>query len=148
MIKPKLITMTVYEYRELKRGRPEKSLQALKNDLDKVFKAYIRERDSNRIYFTCISCGVQKPVRRMHAGHFHSAGHNEAIRWHECNVNGQCDHCNYFLHGNYAGYLKGMLKKYGPKVVADLEIQRHNRSKMMKFEVQLLIDEYKKKLKE
>lgn len=136
----------VSEFRKMK-VKPEKSLQALKKDLDKVFNAWIRKRDSLFGVFHCISCDTVKLVKFMHAGHYFSAGHNEAIRWNEFNVNGQCDRCNYFLHGNFEGYTKGMLKKYGQKVIDDLEIQRHNKSKMFKFEVQLLIDEYKKKLK-
>lgn len=144
MVAKKLIPVS--EFRGMK-IKPEKSLQALKKDLDKVFNAYIRKRDSNSGVFKCISCGKTCALQLMHAGHFHSAGHNEATRWNECNVNGQCSHCNYFLHGNYPGYLQGMLKKYGKEVVQELEIKRFNKSRMMKFEVQLLIDEYKNKLK-
>lgn len=134
----------VANFRNMK-VKKQKSLQQLKQDLDKAFNAYIRKRDSSPgyVFFVCISCGIPKRTKLMHAGHFHSAGHHEAIRWDERNVNGQCDRCNYFLHGNFEGYLKGMIKKYGQKVIDDLEIQRHNKSKMMKFEVQLLIDKYK-----
>lgn len=137
----------VSEFRKMK-VKPEKSLQALKKDLDKVFNAYIRKRDTlpNGL-FRCITCREFKPVRLMHAGHYLSAGHNPAVRWNEFNVNGQCSHCNTFLHGNISKYIDGMREKYGLKVLEDLEIQRHNRSKMMKFEVQLLIETYKEKLK-
>lgn len=137
----------VSEFRKMK-VKPEKSLQALKKDLDDAFNAFIRKRDTLSGYvFRCISCGDFKLINQMNAGHYFSAGHNEAIRWNEFNVNGQCIHCNKFLHGNEKGYREGMLKKYGPKVLEDLEIQRHNKSKMFKFEVQLLIEEYKNKLK-
>lgn len=137
----------VSEFRKLKL-KPEKSLQKLKQDLDKVFNAYIRNRDTQGSYFVCISCGDTKPLSQMHAGHFHSAGHNEAIRWNEFNTNGQCVRCNLHLHGNLIGYASGLRKKYGWKVMDDLEIQRHNKSKYFKFEVQHLIEFYKKKLKE
>lgn len=140
----------VSEFRKMK-VKPEKSLQKLKQDLDKVFNAWIRKRDTLPDgSFICISCDKRKlnNGENMHAGHFHSAGHNEAIRWNKFNVNGQCDRCNYFLHGNFEGYQKGMLKKYGTKVLNDLEIQRHNKSKMFKFEVQHLIEFYKKQLTE
>ena len=83
----------------------------------------------------------------MNAGHFFSAGHNEAVRWIEENVNGQCIRCNNFLHGNLSGYREGMLKKYGQKTIDRLEIQRHNKSRMFKFEVEYLIKQYKEKLK-
>jgi 5-methylcytosine-specific restriction endonuclease McrA len=132
----------------LKAWTTEKSLPKLKAKLDKVFNAFIRKRDTlPGNVFKCISCGELKHVSKMHAGHFHSAGHNEATRWVEENVNGQCERCNTFLHGNLLGYREGMLKKYGQRILDRLEIQRHNRSKMMRFEVTILIQEYKKKLK-
>jgi 5-methylcytosine-specific restriction endonuclease McrA len=128
----------------------EKTLPALKKDLDKVFNAYIRRRDTiyseGRSFFICISCTEPKTTDQMHAGHFHSAGHNEAVRWDERNVNGQCIKCNTYLHGNFGGYLKGMVKKWGQNVVDSLELKRHNKSKMFKFELELLIKEYKTKL--
>lgn len=137
----------VSEFRKMK-VKPEKSLQALKKDLDKVFNAWIRKRDTlPGDVFRCISCGEFKPKNQMNAGHYFSAGHNEAIRWNEFNCASQCVRCNLHLHGNFEGYTRGMLFRYGQKVIDDLEIQRHNKSKMFKFEVQLLIDEYKKKLK-
>ena len=83
----------------------------------------------------------------MNAGHFHPAGNHESIRWDERNVNGQCIQCNNFKHGNYQGYLKGMLKKWGQNVVNELEIKKHNLSKWHKFEVSLMIQEYQSKLK-
>lgn len=127
----------------------ERGLPALKKDLDKVFNAFIRKRDTlfadGTPYFICISCNEPKPVDLMHAGHFHSAGHNEAVRWDERNVNGQCVRCNTFLHGNFGGYEKGMVRKWGQSVVEALEIKRHNKSKMFKFEIELLIQHYKSK---
>jgi hypothetical protein len=137
----------VSEFRKLK-VKPEKSLAALKKDLDKVFNAWIRKRDSaSNGTFQCISCQEWKPIKQMNAGHFFSAGHNAAIRWHEFNCAGQCIKCNLYLHGNFEGYLKGMIARYGQTVVDALEIQRHNKSRMMAFEVRLLIAEYKEKLK-
>ena len=125
----------------------QKTLAQLKKDLTKVFNAYIRKRDSNDDgTFICISCNKTKDVRLMHAGHFHSAGKNEAVRWDELNVSGQCSYCNTFEHGNLLGYREGIIKKYGQKIVDDLEIKRHNKSKMARFEVQLLIEIYKQKL--
>ena len=82
----------------------------------------------------------------MNAGHYFAAGHNEPIRYDEHNVNGQCIRCNKFLHGNLIGYTKGMLKKYGQATIDDLEIRRHNISKLAKFEVRLLMDIYEKKI--
>lgn len=130
----------------------EKTLNALKKELQEVFNEFIRLRDTRYDrgvpYFICISCNKPKPVKQMNAGHFHPVGGNDSVRYNEQNCNGQCIDCNHFKHGNYKGYLRGMLKKYGQNTVDNLEIQRHNRSKLMKFEVSLLIDVYEKKVKE
>jgi len=125
----------------------EKSLATLKSELTKVFNEYIRKRDAMGNKFQCISCGKPQPLDQMNAGHFYSAGHNESIRWDERNVNGQCVRCNCFLHGNLLEYERGMRTKWGQKTLDELSVRRHNRSKMAKFEVSLLIDEYKLKLK-
>lgn len=122
------------------------SLALLEKRLDEVFNRWIRKRDSlPGGVFKCISCSAIRPTSLMHAGHFHSAGHNKATRWDEVNVNGQCVRCNTFLGGNLLGYREGMLKKYGKKVVDDLEIKRFNKSKMTSFEIDLLIKHYQNK---
>lgn len=127
----------------------QKTLAQLKKDLTRVFNEFIRLRDSYpNGKFKCISSGKICPISQMHAGHYFSAGHNESIRWDERNVNGQSIRDNFFLHGNFGGYTKGMLEKYGQAVIDELEIKRHNRSKMHKFEVELLIQEYKQKVKD
>jgi len=133
---------------KIKRKLPkEKTLSQLKKDLTKVFNAFIRKRDTlPNGTFKCISCGKFLPVSQMNAGHYFAAGHNESIRWDERNVNGQCVHDNLYLHGNFHGYTNGMIHKYGQKVVDELNIKRHNKSKMARFEVSYLIQEYKKKL--
>jgi len=142
--KDKVIPVT--EFRKMK-VKKEKTLPELKKELDTVFNKFIRQRDAPLYFFRCISCGNRKSIKQLNAGHYFSAGHNEAVRWNEQNVNGQCIRCNKYLHGNLEEYRKGMIKKYGQKVLDDLEIQRHNKSKMMKFEIQFLIHKYKALLK-
>lgn len=130
----------------------EPSLPSLKKTLTKVFNKFIRERDtlvdpSGQEYFICISCDKPKPTSEMHAGHFIPAGSSEAIRWDERNVNGQCRYCNTYLHGNPLGYEKGMLKKWGQAVIDALRQKKNNVSKWHKFEVTIMIEQYRKRLK-
>lgn len=127
--------------------KPERSLAKLKKDLDKVFNAFIRERDTIGGAFQCISCRVWKPVEQMNAGHYYSAGHHPALRWNEFNVNGQCVRCNCFLSGNLLEYEKGMIVKYGEDKLKWLELVRHNKSKLDRFEIKYLINHYKEKLR-
>lgn len=129
-----------------------KGLAALKNDLQKVFNTFIRLRDTQTgalhgtKYFVCISCGASKEVTEMHAGHYFPVGGHEAVRFDEDNVHGQCRHCNYFKHGNEKGYRVNLIKKIGQERFNKLELRAHNLSKMHRFEVELLIQEYKAKI--
>jgi hypothetical protein len=125
-----------------------KSLPKLKLELQEVFNKFIRLRDQKNGVFKCISCGQFKVVNQMNAGHYHSQGHNEAVRYDETNVNGQCVRCNLMLHSNALGYQAGLIKKYGKQIIDILEIKRHNKSKMGKFELNLLIKEYSQKVKD
>lgn len=99
----------------------KKSIAELIKLATKYFNAYVRKRDSKDGYFVCISCQERKPVERMHAGHFLSAGHHGAVRFDERNVHGQCHHCNTFLHGNILGYQEGLIAKIGIKAVQELK---------------------------
>jgi hypothetical protein len=129
----------------------KKTLAALKKELQEIFNEFIRLRDTEigqgRKFFTCISCGQPKELFEMHAGHYWPVGGHEAVRYDEDNVHGQCRHCNYFKHGNEKGYRPRLIKKIGQKAFDALEMRAHNRSKMMAFEVEYLIQEYKNKIK-
>lgn len=128
----------------------QKSLSTLLGDLQKIFNEYIRLRDTKysngTSFFVCISCQQPKGLDRMHAGHFFSVGGHPATRFDDDNVHGQCDHCNYFQHGNLAAYKENLIKKIGAERFRILEIRSQNRSKLMAFEVNLLIDMYKQNI--
>jgi hypothetical protein len=135
----------------LKAQEKPKSLSVLKKELIEIFHLYIRLRDTKydngKPYFICISCWVRKPLDEMNAGHFHSAGNNEYIRFHEKNVNGQCFGCNVMADGNMTGYRGGMLVKYGKEVFDELEAIRHSLAKFDRNDVLEMIDTYKQKVK-
>lgn len=128
----------------------KKSLSTLKGDLQKVFNQYIRLRDTiydkGTPYFVCISCRQPKGLDQMHAGHFWPVGGHEAVRFDEDNVHGQCEYCNTFKHGNLVQYTPNIIKKIGHARFEALSYRRLNKSKMMAFEVELLIQQYKDKI--
>lgn len=130
----------------------QKSLSTLLGDLQKVFNEFIRIRDtkySNRqAYFTCIACGQAKDLSEMHAGHYFSVGAHPAVRFDEDNVHGECRACNYFQHGNLVKYKDNLIKKIGPERFRILEIRSQNRSKLVAWEVNMLIEEYKEKIEQ
>lgn len=112
------------------------SLPNLLKKAQKVFNAWIRERDKN---MGCISCGA--PVTE--AGHYFSQGHHSALRFNEMNTNGQCTRCNCFLHGNLLKYRNGMVKKYGEEKLLLLESQARKPKKWSRFELEQIIEHYK-----
>jgi len=89
-----------------------------------------------------------KELDQMHAGHYWPVGGNESVRFDEDNVHGQCVRCNYHEHGNLVGYTYGIIAKIGKERYEVLGVKRHNRSKMMAFEINLLIDQYTLKVAE
>lgn len=131
--------------------RKPKTLSKLKKELDKAFNAFIRNRDiwffgSNSGYhFKCISCNEVKSIEQMHAGHFYARTFT-ATRWDERNVNGQCVGCNTFRHGNLLEYRKGMLAKYGPEVLEELEVKKNQVFKLNREWLTEMIELYKNKI--
>lgn len=130
----------------------KKSLATLKKELQEVFNKFIRIRDTKHDkgapYFICISCGEPKGLEQMNAGHYWPVGGHEAVRYDEDNVHGQCIYCNNFAAGgevtmNYSGRL---LRKIGKERFEALSYRRFNKSKLMSFEVELLIQQYKEKI--
>lgn len=122
--------------------KKQKSIAKLKKELDRVFSAYIRKRDSKDGYFTCISSGRTLPVSKMHAGHFYARTFT-ATRWDERNVNGQSAQDNVFLSGNLLNYRKGIIAKYGEKVLEELEALHNQPVKLDRHELEEMITKYK-----
>lgn len=123
----------------------ERSYKTLKNELDRVFAKFIKQRDSNKVHFVCISCDTPKPIEQFNAGHYFSRG-ALSIRWNEKNVNGQCISCNKWKSGNIQGYEKGLIKKYGKGIIQELEIKKAQSKKYARFEIEILIKHYKQEI--
>ena len=87
----------------------------------KVFNAYIRQRDSEDGYFTCISCGQTKDTSQMDAGHYVPVKRSSALRFDEYNVNGECKACNGFDEFHLIGYRRNLVDKIGERMVIRLE---------------------------
>lgn len=116
----------------------------LRRKLTVVFNKFIRLRDAK---FGCISC-VTGGVHN--AGHFKSVGSQPkpSMAFNEKNVNGQCIYCNYTLGGNPTGYKKGLIKKYGNKVLEELEIKAAiKQNPWTRFEYETMIKLYEEKSK-
>ena len=118
----------------------------LKAKLDRVFSEFIRKRDSNNGYFKCISCGQIKPYNQADCGHYINRQHM-STRFHEMNCNAQCRSCNRFDEGNIQGYRKGLIAKYGERLVNILELKKHQSRSYSDFEYAALIKHYQSEIK-
>lgn len=119
----------------------------LKEKLDRVFSHFIRLRDSNKDgYCRCISCGAIVFWKEIQNGHYVNRGHM-GTRFNEKNCNSQCIRCNMFDEGNNIGYTRGLINKYGIKVISELEVKKHSISKLTPVEYEILINHYSDEVK-
>lgn len=120
---------------------------ALKKKLDTIFSEYIRRRDSDENgYGACCTCGQIIHWKDGDAGHFIRRRHN-ACRYHEWNVHLQCRPCN---RGGERGaaYSKFILDNYGHGALDVLSQLEHQTKRWKTWELEKLIEFYKKKLEE
>jgi len=108
----------------------------------KIFNAYIRQRDSENGYFTCISCGQIKEVSQMDAGHYVPVKGSSALRFDEYNVNGECKACNGFDQFHLIGYKRNLIDKVGERKVIELEQQHRLIKKWSRTELNEIIKQY------
>jgi hypothetical protein len=92
-----------------------KPLPKLLEQTQKVFNAYIRNRDQGK---PCISCGSNQGNQ---AGHYFPVKGFSVLRFNEYNVNLQCAACNMYKHGNQAMYRIGLVQRIGEDQVVNLE---------------------------
>lgn len=126
-----------------------KTKPQLIKELQKVFNAYIRQRDYGN---DCISCnepikwGVTITGGVCDAGHYLSVGARVNLRFNEDNVHAQCKYCNDRLAGNAGGYRIGLINKIGIDRVEALECN-HSVNKYTHQHLKGMIDYYKLNLK-
>lgn len=99
-----------------------KTKQDYEKELERIFNAYIRERDKNK---PCISCKAPPGTFKLTAGHFFPAGSYKNLRFNEDNVHGQCWYnCNKNKSGNLTEYRIGLIERIGEDKVTQLEEDR------------------------
>jgi hypothetical protein len=118
----------------IKRKPRKGSKSELKREAQKVFNAWIRERD-NHICVTCDKPGGD-------AGHFINVSQSERLRYDERNVHCQCSYCNRDLHGNKVAYSKYLRKRYGNHIINELTTARHTIKTWSMDELREVIERY------
>lgn len=99
------------ERREEKKAA--KTIGKLKSELQKEVNTIVRLMDADK---GCVSCnhGHNTPfTRQAHAGHYHSVGSSNSIRYHLDNIHKQCSICNNYRSGALREYKQGLIKRYG-----------------------------------
>ena len=116
-----------------------KSLQSLRNKLDKIFSLWIRKRDANdQGIGSCYTCNQ---VTKLEAGHFIPRQH-AGSRWDDRNVHGQCNYCNRWQHSNPYAYGKRLALDYGQAVVDELWASKRQAVKWSRTDLEVMIDKY------
>lgn len=128
---------------QTKRAFKQNEKSKLRENAQKAFNAYIRERDKN---LPCVSCG-HTGNRKWNAGHFKSVGQNPQLRFNELNVHKQCELCNCHKSGNLAEYRINLIKKIGIENVEALESDKSTK-KYTEDDYKNIIVKYRHKLKE
>lgn len=114
----------------------------------KAFSLWVRHRGASGDTNVCVTCGCRYPITgrgAIQAGHF-VAGRTNSILFDERNCHPQCYICNVVKKGNMVKYYKFMLKKYGQKVIDELD---RLATKSVKYSVSDYLEiesKYKKKL--
>jgi len=118
----------------------------VKDRVQKIANRYARLRDTKELGGAfCISCLQWCEFDELDGGHFIPTT-SSAIRFDERNINAQCIKCNRFMGGNVRHYLKGMIRKYGQKVVDELEAREHETYKWSESELLEIEIYYKEKI--
>jgi hypothetical protein len=129
-----------------------KTLAQLKKQLQPIFNKFIRLRDSDNTFFTCISCSQTLPLNKMNAGHYYAVGGYDALRFNENNVHGECVGCNCFNESHLIGYGINIEVKIGNEKVEELhelaKDYKKNGFKWQRAELLDMIALYKQKVKD
>jgi 5-methylcytosine-specific restriction endonuclease McrA len=120
----------------------KQSVASLKKRADAVFSKYIRLRDSENGFSECFTCGVQRPISSMQAGHFVSRRVN-SLRFDELNVHSQCMGCNVMKHGDLYTYAKRLDETYGAGTADELHARRFETHSFSTEELSQIIERYK-----
>jgi len=102
------------------------TLAKLDEKLWKIFSEFIRLRDANENgYGQCVTCGKWLHWTRADAGHYWPKGAFRFLKFEEKNVGFQCGGCNRFKEGNQVLFREYLIRKYGEKIVSELDESRH-----------------------
>lgn len=126
-------------------------IRKLKKKADNWYSKYIRYRDGQLRNGTwvanCITCGIEKPIKELQAGHFVSRSCNK-LRYEDMNVHPQCVGCNMFKQGEQYAHAQQIDLLYGDGTAEKLHNQRHINHKLTITELEQIIADAQEYIKE
>jgi len=127
-----------------KPSKPKKLSRAkLKNTLDKLVKNYVKLRDNH----TCQWCGKVVSGKSCQGSHVFSVGSCSLLQFESLNIKVLCAYCHRRRwHSSPPEAMAWFGKKF-PERLAKLEELKLTAKKISTYELQVLIDGYKAKLK-
>jgi len=125
----------------------KKTLTKLKKKADALLSEIVRRKEAKNGYAKCVTCGVVKPWKEMQLGHYISRAHL-STRFLEKNCHVQCVGCNVFKGGNMDEYALFMVRKYGNKVLTELNTLKWQEVKYSIQDYEDRIEKYKERIKQ
>jgi hypothetical protein len=118
---------------------PLKTLSDYRKELEQKINLIVRLIDLNQ---PCISCG--RVANKPFAGHYHSVGSNESLRFNLFNIFLQCFSCNGFKGGMLLDYGKGLRNIYGNEIKEYCEFTIVSEYKAVKLNQDEIVEATKK----
>ena len=139
--------MGIYRKITKRKTLAEKTARELGKVLDRVFSEFIRLRDADEQgYCRCVTCGGVHHWKEIHCGHFIGRA-NKAVRFNELNCHAQCVKCNTYRSGEHHIYRQVLVNKYGKEAVDKLENEAYLGGDFTAYGLQVLIGEYREKVR-
>jgi hypothetical protein len=111
------------------------SLKTLKNKAWTLMSEQVRLSSSDHNgYCSCVTCGVTKHYKEMHAGHFVHCSKGSLASYDKRNINPQCPKCNTYQGGNLIEYTLFIQEKYGSHVIDELKKLKQTIMKRQDFD--------------
>ena len=122
--------------------------------LDAVFSKYVRTKHADKSgRVCCVTCGVKKPIKEMHAGHFMSRS-KYSTRWMHDEDNGmvnvlpQCPRCNLYDSSQSYKFGRRLDAIYGEGTAERVHQASEQLSKFSLVDIVTMRKYYEKKLSE
>ena len=98
-----------------------------------------KDADATDGFASCVTCGIQKHWKEMHAGHFFHGSHQRPISYDNRNIHAQCPGCNTYKGGARDEYACYISKRYGPAVLEELRNLKHQGKELKRTDLEDLI---------